>query len=214
MIPMKIQPLRPGDSGLSQEEWQKLKKLSSPTKIQDFLNSLPFNFERGGGTHRSVRETLKAGRAHCFEGALVAAAALRISGRSPLILDLVATNSDLDHVVALFKDGPYWVAISKTNHNVLRYREPIYRSVRELVISYFHEYFLENGQKTLRSFSKPFNLSHQGTYWITTRENLASLAHALDLSPHTAVLTPKQTRHLRKADKIEIKASDIEEYKS
>jgi len=217
MIDAKIKPLKFEDSGLNRKEWNILKKLSNSKKIQDFLNSLPFNFEKNGETHHSVRQTLKSGKAHCFEGALVAAAAMWINGHRPLLLDLVTVRPDLDHVVALFRERGQptggWGAISKTNHAVLRYREPVHRSVRELVMSYFHEYFLPNGKKTLRSFSKPFDLSKLNTDWITTDQNLASLVHTLDLSPHTRILSPKQIRNLRKVDKIEIKAGDIEEYK-
>ena len=208
-----MQPLSFEKSGLTRDEWRVLKKLSNPKKIQDFLNSLPFNFEKGGETHSSVRYGLKRRRVHCFEGALIAAVAMWINGHKPLLLDLVTVDADLDHVVALFKEDGYWGAISKTNHAVLRYREPIYKSVRELALSYFHEYYLPNGKKTLRSFSKPFDLSKLGTDWITTKDNLASLAHILDRSPHTKILSPKQIKNLRKVDKIEIKAGDIVEYK-
>ena len=222
---MKTQLLSFKKSGLTRSEWQKLKKLSTPAKIQDFLNSIPFNFEKrparhgsaegesgGGETHHSPRLALKSGQAHCFEGALIAATALWIQGREPLLLDLKTARPDLDHVVALFKEGKHWGAISKTNHAVLRYREPVYRSVRELAMSYFHEYFLNNGKKTLRSFSKPFDLSKLGTNWITTEENLADLAYTLDISPHSNILSPKQVRNLRKAEKIETQAGKITEY--
>src|ERR1700733_9427348 len=128
-----------------------LKKLSTPAKIQDFLNSLPFNFEKKGETCRSPKASIEADTAHCFEGALIAAAALSLRGQKPLLLDLKASGKDMDHVVALFKRDGKWGAISKTNHAVLRYREPVYASVRELAMSYFHEYFLPSGVKTLRS---------------------------------------------------------------
>jgi len=210
---MRPQSLSIHSSGLTKQEWQKLKNLYNPKKIQNFLNTIPFNFEEGGETHHSVRYALKSGKAHCFEGALIAAVALWIQGRKPLILDLVTARPDLDHVVTLFQEDGRWGAISKTNHPVLRYRDPVYRSVRELVMSYFHEYFLENGQKTLRSFSKPFDLSRIGTTWITSRENLADLAHTLDQSPHVRILSAKQVRNLRKAEEIEIKAGDRVEYK-
>jgi hypothetical protein len=200
-------------SGFNQEEWQKLKKLSSPKKIQDFLNSLPFNFERGGETHRSVSETLKAGKAHCFEGALVAAVALWMSGQEPLLLDLATVRHDFDHVVTLFKQDGYWGAISKTNHSVLRYREPVYKNVRELAMSYFHEYFLNDGQKTLRSFSKPFNLKKVSINWLTSKENLADLAHLLDKSPHTKILSLRQIKNLRKADRTERQTTKTTEWK-
>ncbi|MBX4206547.1 hypothetical protein KW784_02055, partial [Candidatus Parcubacteria bacterium] len=191
-----------------------LRHLRTPAKIQDFVNKLRFNFEKKDETHRSVAETLKAGEAHCFEGALVAAAAFQMQGRKPLILDLKTVRPDFDHVVALFKVDGCWGAVSKTNHAVLRYREPVYKSIRELAMSYFHEYFLyENGKKTLRSYSKPFDLSKQRINWLTSKENLADLAHLLDISPHTDILTPKQVKNLRKADPIERDTLDNEEYR-
>ncbi|MHB1330763.1 MAG: hypothetical protein ACYCY6_02235 [Minisyncoccota bacterium] len=191
--------------------YKKLSKLKTPEKIQDFLNKLTFNHERRGETYRSVTMTLESGRAHCFEGALVAAAAFYIHGGKPWILDLRTTNKDVDHVVALFKKGKYWGAVSKTNHSVLRYREPIYKNVRELAMSYFHEYFLLDGSKTMRKFSKPFDLSKVKIDWMSSKDDLSDLVDALDASPHVDVL-PKGHK-LRKADKIEIDASKIVEYK-
>lgn len=200
-------------SGLSKEEWKVLESLSTPAKIQDFLNKMPFNFEKHGETHASVSLTLKRNRAHCFEGALLAAAAVWIQGQKPLILDLVTIRPDFDHVVTLFKQDGFWGAISKTNHAVLRYREPIYKDVRELVMSYFNEYYLGDGRKTLRKYSEPFDLSKEGTYWLTTKENLAALAHKLDNSKHIDILTHKQIRNLRKAERIEVDASALTEHK-
>jgi hypothetical protein len=208
----------------------KLKKLKTPAQIQDFLNKMPFNFERHGETHNSVEVALKRNKAHCFEGALIAAAALWVQGRKPLLLDLKTVKPDFDHVVAPFQEGKYWGAISKTNHNVLRYREPIYRDIRELALSYFHEYFLADGKKTLRKYSKPFDLTHltqpsprarrgqrrspgEVIEWISGSENLAWLAHELDQSPHQDILTPTQIKHLRKADKVEVGASGLVEWK-
>ena len=210
---MRTQFLNVDKSGFTQQDWRILKKLNTPSKIQDFINSLPFNFEKGGPTRYSVRYTLKHKRAHCFEGALLAAAALWVHGFRPLLLDLKTVRPDFDHVVALFQQDSHWGAISKTNHSVLRYRDPIYKNMRELALSYFHEYYLPNGKKTLRSFSKPFDISKYHTKWLTTTENLAELAHALDRSPHTNILSPKQIKNLRKVDKIEIEAGDIVEYK-
>lgn len=187
--------------------------LKTPEAIQDFLNTLPFNFELNGETCDSVDTILKRGSAHCFEGALIAAYALQKLGHRPLILDLKADKTDFDHVVVLFKRDGYFGAISKTNHGVLRYREPVYKSIRELVMSYFHEYFLPNGKKTLRSYSKPFDLSRFGTRWIDSSEDVFDIAHMLDKSPHTDILNKKQIKSLRKADPIEIKIGEIVEYK-
>jgi hypothetical protein len=191
--------------------YRKLKRLSTPAKIQDFLNKMPFNHEKRGETYRSVEETLRANEAHCFEGALVAAAALSMQGHRPLLMDIRVSKGDADHVVALFKRGKLWGAISKTNHAVLRYREPIYKSVRELAMSYFHEYFLPDGTKTMRKFSRPFDLSKRKENWLSSKENLVELVDALDRSPHEEVV-PKGHK-LRKAEKIEIKAGLIVEWK-
>lgn len=208
-----MQSLSFAKSGLTEKEWRIITKLSTPKKIQDFLNKLPFNFEKGGQTHYSVRETLKEKKAHCFEGALLACTALWAQGQKPMILDLVSARPDFDHMVALFKVGGLWGGISKTNHAVLRYREPVYRDVRELAMSYFHEYFLFDGTKTMRAFSEPFDLRVFGTEWLTSKDNLAWIAHEIDISPHTKILSPKQVRNLRKADKIERDASKIVQYK-
>ncbi len=189
-------------------------KLNSPTKIQDYLNALPFNHELHGETYMSPRRTIAAGTAHCFEGALFAAAALMYHDHKPLLLDLQTTSDDQDHVVALFKEGKYWGAISKTNHAVLRFRDPIYASVRELALSYFHEYFLSNGKKTMRAYSEPFDLSKMPLEeWLTAGDELIDLVNTLDDSPHHQILSEAAVKRLRKADIIEIKTFDTVEWK-
>jgi len=188
-----------------------LKKLNSPSKVQDFLNDLKINFEKDGETCRSPLMTLRTKKAHCMEGALLAAAIFWQHGRPPLLLDLKTTNDDNDHVVALFKEGGRWGAVSKTNHAVLRYRDPIYKNIRELAMSYFSEYFLDSGVKTLRSYSAPFDLSRYGDEWLTTKENLWNLTDALDTSKHFPILKGNSAR-LRRADPIEIKAGKLTDY--
>lgn len=136
-----------------------MKSLNTPAKVQDFLNGLKFNFEEKGETLKSPIQTLRVGKAHCFEGALLGAYLLSLKGQKPLILHLKTTKDDFDHVIALFQQNGLWGALSKTNHAVLRYREPIYKNIHELVMSYFHEYFLDNGKKTLRQYSRPLNLN-------------------------------------------------------
>lgn len=197
------------NGGFTKEELKIFRRLSTPRKIQDFLNSLRFNFERKGETIMSPRKMLREKRAHCLEGALFAAAALWIQGEQPLLMDIKTTGDDYEHVVALFKKFGRWGAISKTTHVVLRYREPIYKSVRELAMSYFHEYFLHSGKKTMRSFSKPFNLRRFGTDWLTSAENLWFISEALDKAPHEKLLNSRMVKNLRKADKIEIKAGKL-----
>ena len=191
-----------------------LKKLSTPKKIQDFLDSIPFNFEEKGDTYMSPKRVLKEGRAHCIEGAMLAAAALWLHGEKPLLLDLKAYPGDMDHVVALFKQNGYWGAISKTNHAVLRFRDPIYKTIRELVFSYFHEYFLNTtGKKTLRGYSKPLSLKRFGTKWITADEDLWIIADALDEAPHFPFIPEKNQKMIRLATKVERKAGSIIEWK-
>ncbi len=201
--------------GLTSEELRILKRLNTPVKIQNFLESLSINFELRGETYGSPRRVLRNQTAHCFEGALLAAAALFVQGERPLLLDLRADSrsQDTDHVVALFRRNGLWGAISKTNHAVLRYREPIYRTVRELALSYFHEYFLDNGKKTLRSYSRPFDLrKFLKRGWLTDEEDLFYLVEALDNSPHEHILSKKAVGELRRADSVEIAAGKITEW--
>jgi len=161
----------------------------------------------------SPRRLLKNRVAHCMEGALFAAAALWYHGQRPLVLDLRATEKDDDHVVAVFRQNGHWGAISKTNHAVLRYREPVYRTVRELVLSYFHEYFLNDGRKTLREYSQLFDLSRFGFTWVTASEDLWHIPETLDDSPHQRIISRSMATRLRRADRIEIKAGKLTQWK-
>ena len=198
----------------NKKEIDVLRRLNSPQKIQDYINKLPINFELDGDTCMSPRKVLSLKSAHCVEGALLAAVALWYHGQKPLLLDLKTTPNDDEHVVALFQSRGYWGAISKTNHGVLRYREPIYKTVRELALSYFHEYFKNSGQKTLRSYSAPFDLSKiKDKTWMISDDNLWDLVEKLDTSKHYPFLNRYQEKNLRKADKIEIEAGKIVEYK-
>jgi hypothetical protein len=198
---------------LTQKELQLFERLDAPEKIQTYLNAIPFNFSKDGDTLRSPREMLKVKTAQCMEGALFASAVLWYHGQKPLLLDLRAGKNDDDHVVALFQMNGLWGAISKTNHGVLRYRDPIYKSVRELAMSYFHEYFLNaTGEKTLVDFSKPFSLVRYGLSWVTSEEGLWSIAEDLDDSSHERFAL-KGTK-FRKADAVERRAGDVTEWKS
>lgn len=190
-----------------------LRTLSTPAKIQDYLNRLPFHFVNGNDTCMSPRGVMREGRAQCMEGAMFAAAALRFHGHRPLVVDLTAAQEDADHVVAIFRQHGCWGAISKTNHAVLRYREPVYRTVRELVMSYFHEYFLHSGKKTLRSYSRPVDLSRfDAQQWETSEDPAWYIPeHLLDVR-HYPLLTKVRLRTLRTADAIEIAAGKLTEW--
>lgn len=209
--------MRTLSKSLVEQESSVFRRLNSPTKIQDYLDTLPINFEKDGETYMSPRRTIRTGIAHCFEGALLAAAALWYHGKKPLLLDLKTVDYDEDHVVALFRDPPagggLWGAISKTNHAILRYRDPVYRSVRELVMSYFHEYTLENRKKTLRSYSKPFDLSRYAPErWITAEEELHFLVEALDASRHFPIAPASVIKKLRRTSPTEVKILGITEW--
>ena len=158
---------------LSPTELKKLRPLSSPQKIQNFLETFKSYNPKGPDTYYSPRLVLQKKRANCLEGAIFAALALRQLGYPPLILDLTATAHDFDHVIAPFKTKNRWGAISKSNHAVLRYRDPVYKSIRELAMSYFHEYTDDNGHKTLRSYSLPINLKQfDKKGWATSEKPL------------------------------------------
>lgn len=192
------------------------KKLNSPNKIQDYLSKLDFNFEEKWGTCMSPRKVVQTQKADCIEGAIFASAVLEFHGFKPLILDLKSVKKpyDYDHVIAVYKLDGFFGAISKTNHSVLRYREPIYKNIRELVLSYFHEYYLDSGLKTLREYSDPFDLNYFNKIeWRTTEKDLTQIMTHLDKIKHYKILSEKQLKNLRKADKIEIESTKKAEYK-
>lgn len=200
--------------GIEKDKLKILKKLDTPQKIQDFLNGMKINFEHDGDTCLSPMAVLEKRICHCTEGAVLAALALRVHGHPPMLLDLTANRDDFDHVVAVFQKDGKWGAISKTNHAVLRYREPIYNSIRELTMSYFHEYFDDRGKKNLRSFSRPVNLKRfDKKGWMTTEEEIWYVPEYLAEVRHFPILNRKQIRNLRKADAVEIEAGKLVEWK-
>ena len=200
--------------GLTKKEEKILRKLNNPKKIQDFINKIPANFDYKKDTCMSPRMVLKKWKCHCIEGALLAALALRIQGKKPLIVDLTATKEDDDHIITVFKENGFWGAITKTNHGVLRYREPVYKNIRELVMSFFHEYFDNKGKKTLRSYSLPVDLSRfDKKVWMTAEEDVWEIPDYLVKVKHYNILNKKQIRNLRKADKIEIQIGKVTEWK-
>lgn len=199
----------------SNDEIRLFRKLNSPQKVQDYLNFIPFNFDERHDSCLSPRKVLEQNRADCIEGALLASTILEFHGHKPLVVDLRSIKKpyDYDHVISVFKVDGFWGAISKTNHSVLRYREPIYKTIRELVMSYFHEYFLDSGLKTLREYSVPFNLNYfNNISWRTTDKHLSQIMMQLDKIKHFKILNKKQESNLRKADKIEIMATKESEY--
>jgi len=165
-----------------------LRKLSTPEKIQKFLDDLPYNKEKNGETCRSPRLVLENNTAHCFEAALFAAAALRANGRPPLILDLASVRDD-DHVIAIYRANDCWGAIAKSNYAGLQFRSPVYRTLRELALSYFEHYYNLKGEKTLRAYSsRPVTLARfDSINWMTTDEPLWAIAEYLCEIKHTSI---------------------------
>ena len=199
---------------LTPPEKKLFRRLSTPQKIQDYLDTLPVNFEVRGETYMSPRRTIRAKTAHCFEGALLAAAALAYYGHKPLLMDFRTVPTDEDHVITLFRQNYFWGALSKTNHAILRYRDPIYGSPRELAMSYFHEYLLWSGKKSLREYSAPFDLSRYAPEkWVTAGEELEWLVEALDASRHFPAVPQKNERLLRRAAPVELRAMKVTEWK-
>ncbi len=174
-----------------------IRQFGKPSDIQRFLDSVPYNPE---AECRSPRKVIAEQKAHCFEGALFAAAMLREIGHKPLILDMMAENDD-DHVIAVFRVGKRWGAIAKSNTTALRYREPVYRSVRELVMSYFDFYFNTFGDKSLRSWSRPVDLTRfDSRAWAFTDEDLEYIGDYLTVIRHYPVMDAESILNLERAD--------------
>jgi hypothetical protein len=187
----------------NKEEIKFLKTLNNPDKIQAFLDSIDYN---PNYECRSPRWVMKKRSAHCFEGALFAAAALQFIGYKPLIVDMLAVNDD-DHVIAVFKEDGHWGAVAKSNFTSLRFREPVYISLRELVMSYFDFFFNIYGVKSLRSYSLPFDLTmYEPLNWATTDEDLEYIGDKIESLHHFPLITKKMIRKLSKASDTMLKA--------
>lgn len=188
---------RPAPAGWTRAELALLRPLRTPGRIQSFVDSLAYRAEDAPACPRRV---LAERRAHCYDGALFAAAALRRIGHRPLLVDLQAVRDD-DHVLAAFRERGRWGAVAKSNFAGLRFREPIFRTVRELAASYFEDYFNLRGEKTLRNYSSPFDLSRLDALdWTFREDHLAAIADRLDRSRHHRLLTAAMERGLCRVD--------------
>jgi hypothetical protein len=179
-------------------ELRSLRALKTPVGIQRFLDEIPYHL---AGTAWSPRKVLHERTAHCLEGATFAAAALRILGFPPLILDLEA-EQDTDHVLAVFKMRGHWGAVAKSNFAGCRYREPVYRSLRELALSYFNIYFNLRGERSLRRYSRPVNLRRfDGRHWMTSEKHIWFIAEYLVDISHRPLLRRGLEKHLTRVDR-------------
>jgi hypothetical protein len=198
---------------LTPAEHRVFTRLDAPHKVQNFLDRLPVNFSLDGDTAMSPRRVLEARMAHCAEGAIFAAAALAYHGKPPLLMDIRALQSDQDHIITLFQERGLWGAISKTNHAILRWRDPIYLSVRELAMTYAHEYCLPGGKKSMLSFSKPFSLARYAPRsWVIAPEDLDWLLVDLDTSLHLPVAPRHALRKRRRSSRVELLSQQVLEW--
>ena len=190
----------------TEDEVSFFNKINDPDKIQGFLDSIDYN---PNYECRSPRWVIKKRSAHCFEGAIFAAAALAFIGHKPLLVDMKAFNDD-DHVIAVFKEDGYWGAVAKSNFTTLRYREPVYRNLRELIMSYFDFYFNIYGYKSLRAYSLPLDLSiFNNRSWATTDDDLEYIGDKLEQLHHFDVVTKKMIKKLKVASETMLKAGMI-----
>ncbi len=193
--------------GLTPREAQVLRRLTPPWRLQRFLDDL--DYDVAGAGCRSPRRVLREGMVQCMDGALFAAAALRLQGHPALILDLEAVNDD-DHVLAVFREGGGWGALARSNYSGLRYREPIHRTPRELVLTYFESYFNLRREKTLRRYSGPVDLARfDPRGWMTAEEDLWYIARHLVDVRHYRILTPAQEKRLGTVDRRMFEAGKV-----
>jgi hypothetical protein len=187
----------PSSSDFTAAELRRFRALKTPAGIQRFLDEIPYHL---AGTAWAPRKVLLEKTAHCLEGAIFAAAALRVLGFPPLILDLEA-DLDTDHVLAVFKMRGHWGAIAKSNFSGCRYREPVYRTLRELALSYFHVYFNLRGERTLRRYSQPVNLKRfDRQAWMTSEKGIWFVAEHLVDIPHRPLLQRGLEKQLTRVD--------------
>jgi hypothetical protein len=189
--------------GLSRANLRTLRALKTPAQIQKFVDALQYQYaDTAGSPQRVLRER----KGHCLEGALLAAAALRINGHTPLLMDLEAVRDD-DHVVALYRERGLWGGIAKSNYAGLRFRAPVYRTLRELALSYFEHYYNLRGERTLRNYSRPVNLERLDSRgWMTSEEDVWCVPEYLIAARHYALFPDKVARSLPRLDRRSFEA--------
>jgi len=187
--------------GLTPGELATLRRLDTPEKVQAYLDALTYNSEPDGDTVRSPRRVMRDRTAHCAEGAFLAAAAFRVHGRPPLLVDLEAVRDD-DHVLAVYRERGLWGAVATSKFAGLRYRAPVYRTVRELVLSYFEHYYNWDGERTLRAYSRPVSLARFDRIgWMTAEDDLWPVVEHLSVISHTPLIPAVAARRLARLDR-------------
>jgi hypothetical protein len=186
------------DRIFTQSEKREIRQLTTPNKIQVFLDGFPYSDEK---IYRCPLHVFRERVAHCFDGALFAAAALRRLGYPPLVLEMLPNDRDDDHMLALYKRDGHWGAVAKSNFVGLRFREPIYRTLRELVMSYFEGFYNLEREKTLRGYTVPLNLkAFDKFHWMTSDEPLERIGRQLDKIRKVRLLTRRMVTGLSLID--------------
>lgn len=189
---------------LTPTQRKELRALKTPMDIQAYLDATPYSTEP---IYRAPLRVVRERRAHCFDGACFAAAMLMRLGHRPLLVDMLPWDDD-DHVIALFKRGPCFGAVAKSNFTGLRYREPVYRSVRELLMSYFEPFFNLAKNRTLRGYTRPLDLRRfEGRGWRLQDATMDVIAEALDNAPRVTLFSASQIRAFTKVDAITYRAN-------
>jgi hypothetical protein len=189
--------------GLTSENLRELRALKTPVRIQKFLDALTYQY---GDTAWSPQRVLRERKGHCLEGALLAAAALRLNGYPPLLMDLEAVRDD-DHVLAIYRENGLWGSVAKSNFAGLRSRSPIYRTLRELALSYFEHYYNLRGEHTLRAYSTPVNLARlDSQHWMTSEEDVWCVPELLIAARHYPIVPGKVARTLSRLDRRSFEA--------
>lgn len=192
---------RRGAAEWTRGELATLRRLDTPAKVQAYLDALDYNLELDGDTLRSPRRVMRDRTAHCAEGAFFAAAAFRAHGRPPLIVDLEAVRDD-DHVLAVYRQRGLWGSVAISKFAGLRFRSPVYRTIRELVLSYFDHYYNWDGERTLRTYSRPVSLRRFDRIgWMTAEEDLWPVVEWLAELKHTPLVPQFATRRLPLLDR-------------
>ena len=192
------------ESSLTRSEARRISRLTTPAKIQAFLDTIEYSEEE---RYRSPLTVLRDMKGHCFDGALFAAAMLRRIGHPPLIVDIIPNDNDDDHLLAVFKVDGRWGAVAKSNYTGLRYREPVHRTLRELIMTYFEVFFNAIGEKTMRAYTRPLNLQEfDKLQWETCDKSLDTIGDKLENIKTYRPLTPKMIRNLTFADERSVKA--------
>ncbi|HTY36985.1 MAG TPA: transglutaminase domain-containing protein [Bacteroidota bacterium] len=192
------------DRLLTSGERRLVASLTTPPKIQEFLDSIDYSEEE---RYRSPLTVLRDRKGHCFDGALFAAAMLRRIGYPPIITDIIPNDNDDDHLLALFKMRGHWGAVAKSNYSGLRFREPVYRTLRELVMSYFENFFNSVGEKTMRGYTRPLDLtSFDASGWMTDDNALDAIGQRLDEIRTFKPISPAMIRNLSFADDRSLRA--------